>query len=84
MGPNCRQLKDKDDAFSTDNRISNRCSQVKFKDKFNVKRDVIFYATRQGKLSQVKRGNPNWSTGNPGEGEVGSMEGWEQTVDYIP
>ena len=51
MGPNCRQFKDKDDAFSADNRISNRWSQVKFKDKFNVKRDVIFYATRQGKLS---------------------------------
>jgi hypothetical protein len=45
MGPNYKQLKDKDDAFPPDNKISDRCSQVKFKDKFNVKHDVIFYAT---------------------------------------
>lgn len=84
MGPNHEQLKDKDDAFSPDNKISDRCSQVKFKDKFNVKHDVIFYSTWQGKLSQVKRRNLNWSTDNPGESEVDSMEGWERTVHYIP
>ena len=84
MGPNCKQLKDKDDAFSPNPNISNKFSQVKFKDKFNVKRDVIFYPTRQGKLSQVKRRNPNWSTDNRGASQVGSMEGCEQTVDYIP
>jgi hypothetical protein len=84
MGPNYKQLKDKDDTFSPDNKISDRCSQVKFKDKFNVKHDVIFYAIWQRKLSQVKRRNLTWSTDNPGESEVGSMEGWEQTVDYIP
>jgi hypothetical protein len=32
----------------------------------------------------VKRRNLNWSTDNPGESEVDSMEGWERTVHYIP
>ena len=70
MGPNYKQLKDKDDTSSPDNKISDRCSQVKFKDKFNVKHDVIFYATWQRKLSQLKKRNPNWPKGNQGESGV--------------
>jgi hypothetical protein len=28
--------------------------------------------------------NERQHCGQPGESEVGSMKGWEQTVDYIP
>ncbi len=31
----------------------------------------------------MKRKNPNWSTDNPGESELDSVEGQEQTVDPL-